>query len=450
MTVGQGRPVRRAGSEPTGSEPMRVLHVLSGPSGGATVGALELMRTSRETGTGVKHFAVHQGPEGSAPHPAVAGVSTACAQVPMRWWNQKTTLDPVRRALVWGQEMQRTRFGTRPVALLRDLIRRWEIDLVHTNHAAIDAGAVAASQLGVPHVWHVRERIGHDGFMRFALGDERLVARIGSLSRRVVGMSRFCTEIFLRHGLGVKATTVYDGVDASLFDTPEARGRGRALRVSWGVPEDRVLVAKLGAVVSRVKRHDVFIQAAGVLARRDPSIVFAVIGPLPQPSRWVWRGNMEYFHRLRRLVAAEGIEDRFLWVDHVDDVGALMNAFDVLAHACELEGFGRVAVEAMAAGRPVVGPAAGGFAESVMDGETGFLVAPGDPAALAGAVGRLAADPALRGRLGEAGRQRACEVFAPERHLCEMLDIYAEALGPRRSERCAATGSRMGRARPHP
>ena len=91
------------------------------------------------------------------------------------------------------------------------------------------------------------------------------------------------------------------------------------------------------------------------------------------------------------------------------------------------EGFGVVCAEAMAHGRPVVASAVGGLLDLVVDGETGFHVPPGDVAALRAALHRLLDDGDLRGRLGEAGRKRAREVFSWERSTALTVRAYEEA-----------------------
>lgn len=410
---------------------MRVLHILNSASGGATVGTLELMRFSREVNSGIEHFAVYPGLGGDPDH-AVSSVCSACCVVPMRWWNLKTGLSPFRRLAVWGREMQLTRFNRRTRHMLRELVREWKIELVHTSTVFINEGAIVAAQLGIPHVWHIRDRVGLDGFVQFALTDRDFVTRISSLSHTIVPMSRFVGEIFVKHGQAEKTRVVYDSVDPALFNTNDARSLGLQLRRSWAVPDGSLLIGKVASVTAPVKRHEIFIRAAGILGRRDPSLRFAVIGPLPKLKTWARRQGIKYFEKLQQLVHEEGIEDRFLWTDRVADVGAMMNAIDILAHACDLEGFGRVAIEAMAAGKPVVGPASGGFTESVVDGETGRLVPVGDPQALAQSIYEIASDPALRERFGRSGRQRTTQMFSPASHLSAMLDIYNSALNGRK------------------
>jgi glycosyltransferase involved in cell wall biosynthesis len=99
----------------------------------------------------------------------------------------------------------------------------------------------------------------------------------------------------------------------------------------------------------------------------------------------------------------------------------------------EPEPFGRVAIEAMAHSLPVVAAAHGGLTEIVVDGQTGHLVAPADPSALAAAIGKLASEPALRNRLGAAGRIRQHSHFTQQEHdrkLMQLIDTLADRRTP--------------------
>jgi glycosyltransferase involved in cell wall biosynthesis len=113
-------------------------------------------------------------------------------------------------------------------------------------------------------------------------------------------------------------------------------------------------------------------------------------------------------------------------------VAACLDAMDVAIHAStNPEPFGRVLIEAMALGRPLIAPREGGPLEIVVDGETGILVAPRDPNALAAAVDRLIGDPALRARMGAAARARVAAVFDIRRHVTTMEAIFDEMLAGR-------------------
>jgi glycosyltransferase involved in cell wall biosynthesis len=105
--------------------------------------------------------------------------------------------------------------------------------------------------------------------------------------------------------------------------------------------------------------------------------------------------------------------DRWHSVEWLEDVAPALLACDVLCLPTHREGFPNVVLEAAAAGRPTVTTTATGARDSVIDGVTGFLVPVGAPTGLAKALAELAADPALRERLGAAARVRAVEDFAP-------------------------------------
>lgn len=101
----------------------------------------------------------------------------------------------------------------------------------------------------------------------------------------------------------------------------------------------------------------------------------------------------------------------FIWGGVVRNIPEMMAAVDLLVHPTDVEPFGRVAIEAMATGVPVVGAAGGGIAESIVDGQTGLLVPPDQPKAFVEAAMKLLQDVHLRSRMGEAGARRVKEIF---------------------------------------
>jgi glycosyltransferase involved in cell wall biosynthesis len=113
---------------------------------------------------------------------------------------------------------------------------------------------------------------------------------------------------------------------------------------------------------------------------------------------------------------------------HAADPAAIMRELDVLVHPADHESFGRVVVEAMAAALPVVGVRGGGVGEIVVDGETGLLAPPDDATALGAAMARVAADPALRARLGAAGRRRAHDLYSIDACADGVLAAYRRAV----------------------
>jgi glycosyltransferase involved in cell wall biosynthesis len=126
-----------------------------------------------------------------------------------------------------------------------------------------------------------------------------------------------------------------------------------------------------------------------------------------------------------------GLADRVELTGTREDVAQILARADVFVLSSRSEGMPMSALEAMAAGLPVVATAVGGVPELVVDGETGFLVPPGDAPALSRALDRILGDPDLRRRLGEAGRQRAGGMFALPEWQAAHLRLYEELLARR-------------------
>jgi glycosyltransferase involved in cell wall biosynthesis len=161
-----------------------------------------------------------------------------------------------------------------------------------------------------------------------------------------------------------------------------------------------------GAVVGTIARlvwkrgHEELLQAAALVVQAEPSVRLAIVGDGPL------RSTLEA--RARGL----GLDGEIRFLGAVPNAARLLPGFDVFVLSSVLEGMSNAVLEAMAAGRPVVATRVGGNSELVVDGETGFLVPPRDPGALADAVLRLVRDPQMARRFGEAGRRRAQSEFS--------------------------------------
>jgi glycosyltransferase involved in cell wall biosynthesis len=136
---------------------------------------------------------------------------------------------------------------------------------------------------------------------------------------------------------------------------------------------------------------------------------------------------------LEQLASELGITDRVRFAGWQSDPQAWLPSFDVFAMPSLFEGFPRAGVEAMLAGLPVVGSRVDGIPEGIVDGETGLLVPPEDPEAIAQALNALIGDPARREDMGELGRKRALEHFSLAKSVREFESLYAELLGDRAS-----------------
>jgi glycosyltransferase involved in cell wall biosynthesis len=213
------------------------------------------------------------------------------------------------------------------------------------------------------------------------------------------------------------------GVDVTRF-RPRHDDRP-AIRARFGLPSDRPLVT-LVARFQDVKGHHVFLDMARHVLRSDPRTLFGIAGEN------VFGGSAD--ERYKQAIVGTATADsvlrdavRFLgWTPNAEE---LIAASDVVVCSSRFESFGMVAVEAMACEVPVVSTNVGGPAETIVDGETGFLVPPARPDLLAARVLDLLADPAKRQAFGRAGRARVVSRFNVERYATVMADILTRVAG---------------------
>jgi len=206
--------------------------------------------------------------------------------------------------------------------------------------------------------------------------------------------------------------------------TARAPGSRESVRASLGIRADAFLIGWLGRM-TEVKRVDDLLRAFARMSERvgDAQLALAGDGPL--------RGEME------QLARQLGVEDRCHFIGFRDDVGPLYAAFDTVALTSANEGTPVTLIEALAAGLPAVATDVGGVSDVVPDGEAGFLVPPGDVAAVADCLERLAGDAKLRARLGETGSRFVRERYSVPRLVEDMDALYrsllaeAEPIAPR-------------------
>ncbi len=237
---------------------------------------------------------------------------------------------------------------------------------------------------------------------------------------------------FLVQGEGLdpaRFVVIPNGIDLEPFRhqvTPAAaRGRLDALLRAAGGPGR----AAAGAAHSPGAEAPLRVAFVGRLAeQKGVDVLLEALARGPAAIRLVLLGDGPWRHRLEERAARPDLMGRVVFAGAREDVPALLPAFDLLVLPSRWEGFGLAAVEGMAAGLPVVGTQVDGPRDVVLDGVTGLLVPPEDPAALAGALGRVAADRELARRLAEAGRRRAWERFDARRMAREVVDLYLEHL----------------------
>ncbi len=319
-------------------------------------------------------------------------------------------LSVIRRELVTGRGIAGLAAAAiRNGAQLGRLVRRRRVALVHSNTSVILGGAAAAMVARVPHVWHVREIYSRFGrawppYRRLLVG-----------ARALPCVSHATAVQFAPSG---RVHVIYDGLAVDARRAPRAEARA-----ALELPADAPVVAVLGRI-SDWKGQDILVRALAEPALSDRGAIGLIAGD-------AWPGAGSRIDAVTELAARLGVDDRLRLLGFREDVATLYGAADLIAvPSTAPDPLPGSAVEAAAAGCAVIASSTGGLPEIVREGETGRLVEPGDPAALAQCAGELLDDPAERERLGAAAARDVRTRFAPDRLLEGVQSLYDSVLSP--------------------
>ena len=289
------------------------------------------------------------------------------------------------------------------------LIRRFRPHLIHaqTRVTQVIAG-LASSVTGVPMV-----STAH-GFYRWHAG-RKLFPFLG---RQVIAISSTVRDQLIEkfHVAPDRVTLVLNGIDWQIPSEPVFTAQVARFRDAFGIGEGRPVIGSV-ARLAAVKGHRTLLDAFHRVRAKFPEVLLLIVGDGPERARLV---SQAY---------DQGDQDCIVLSGTTDHTAIPLSVMQVFVQPSLQEGFGLAAVEAMAMARPVVASAVEGLLEVVVDGETGFLVPPGDPQALALALECLLKEPAKARALGQAGRRRFEQQFTVERVVREVEAVYAQVVG---------------------
>jgi glycosyltransferase involved in cell wall biosynthesis len=308
------------------------------------------------------------------------------------------------------------------VLRLAQLIRRERPTILHTHTAKAGAvGRLAALVSGdarppiVVHTFHGHVLRGYFGPLR-TLGFRLLERWLARGTDALVAVSPEVRDDLVRLGVAPreKFTVVRLGIELEERLGDGRNGRDETRRV-LGIAPERFIVGWIGRMTG-VKRTGDVLLAFKELRERGVDALLCMVGDGPEREQVEQRA-----HDL-------GIMRDTLFLGYQEDVAPFYSAFDALILPSGNEGTPVSAMESLAAGRPVVATRVGGVPDVVRDGEDGFLVELGDVRGLAGALVRLAENPELRVRMGEAGRARVLPRYAVQRLVDDVDRLYRSLL----------------------
>lgn len=237
----------------------------------------------------------------------------------------------------------------------------------------------------------------------------------------VVAVSKAVAD-YLRAAHSFSPTFVHlvsNGVDLKTYMRPDSanyRQNRAQIRHDWGISPEALVLGMIGRLDA--KGQSDLLEIAPALLREYPSVHFVFIGS---------EGKAGAEAHLLAQAAAGDFKDRLRLTGPREEIPALLSALDILVHLPRDEAFGLALAEAMAAGLPTIATDIGGCREIVQDGATGFLVAPGNPAALSSALYQLldsANGPLKRAEMGRLGRDYVEANFSRDRQVQRLLALY--------------------------
>ncbi len=304
---------------------------------------------------------------------------------------------------------------------IKKIIGNFRPHVVHTHSAKAGIlGRAAATALRVPLVVHTVHGAPFHAYQSAAARNVFRLCECWAAPRchAFISVADAMTDLMVDAGIAPrdKFTTIYSGMEVEPL--LQSHAHRDATRARLGYQPRHIVVGKI-ARLFHLKGHQYVIRAARQVVRQEPNARFLFVGS------GILRRSLEH------QIAAAGLADHFQFAGLVprEEIPAIISAMDIVVHASLREGLARVLPQALIAGKPVVSYDVDGAREVVVNDETGYLITPKSVGELSEAINRLAADAALRDRLGEEGRRRCREIFGHEYMSERIRELYVELLG---------------------
>jgi glycosyltransferase involved in cell wall biosynthesis len=366
-------------------------------SGGAQICVLEGARALADQGVAVHVVAPARGTLVRALEADGFPVTTALVPEWVHWWDPGAR-GPLRPFVSSSRLL-------RSSGPLGRAFRQIEPEVVVTNTLATAAGAVAARRARIPHVWYVHEFGREDHGMRYDFGERLSLAAVGRMSRLVLVNSQAVAAKLQAHHVAAPLRLVRYAVDVPELDAVDP-------------PRDEPFRTVLVGRLSEAKGQTEAIRAVAAARQAGVPVELTIVG-----------GELAsvYGRELQALAQQLRVSEHVVFVGAVTDPQAYVAAAHTALMCSRNEAFGRVTVEAMKLGRPVIGARTGGTPELIRDGENGLLYTSGRPDELASRLEQLWRDPSGRDRLGRNAQEWATATFSRKLHGAALLDALSAA-----------------------
>ncbi len=302
---------------------------------------------------------------------------------------------------------------------LGGIVQRVSPAIVHANSIAAGLSATTFSPGMPPIITHVRDLAFPPSAMQWvASGSHTVIAISECVRQAIIAAAPLAAD---------KVKVIHNGIDAESF-RPRRTAQGIAeLRRLLRTGPDELLIGNIGQLVPW-KRQDLFLETAAEIVKSLPNARFAVVGAD------LFGEQADYVDMLHERANELGIGERVIWVGYRDDIADIMAAMDLVLHTAEHEPLGRVILEAMCVGTPVVAVDANGPAEIIEANVSGLLGAP-EPRSLAMNAVRVLSNGVLAENLVRGARERIVKEFSAEGTAKQVQFLYMHVTAQSRLRR---------------
>ena len=286
------------------------------------------------------------------------------------------------------------------------IIKKNKIDIVHSNSSTIDIGNMAAKKSKTAHVWHFREFGDLDYELKFIKGRSRSLKEVAAINGRVIFISRSLRKYYPE--LTENVEVIYDGISPQYLN--------------YSCPfykESRKVTFLIAGNLQRNKGQKIVLEAAQLLKEKGIENYCVLIAGTVASTR----DSVEYAEELRKYIVSHKLEEVQL-LGRIEDMNALRRKCDVEIVASVMEAFGRVTIEAMLSGRPVLASDSGANTELIQDKATGWLFHSGDAECLAAKMEDIIMYPECLENMGKAAYVWAKENYMSEKNTEQIEELY--------------------------
>jgi len=301
---------------------------------------------------------------------------------------------------------------TEIIALIKlvNIIIKEKIDLIYTNVMVLFSGAIISKITKIPHIWHIREFVPEEGGLRFFFSYKKLFYFVSYFSEALNTNSYSLAEHFKSFQPKAKLNVIYTPVEINDFKISEK------LKVK-GVSDKDFIIACIGSLQKR-KAQDDAIKAISIAKKHIPNIKLLIVG----------EGTEKYKNYLKELTLNLNVKDKVIFVGFRKDISPILSKSKILLMPSWKEPYGRVVLEAMAFGIPVIGVNSGGTKEQIVDGITGFLVPPKNSEKIAERIIYLYKNPKIAKKISKNALEQVKKENNPKNYAKKIEKIILKTL----------------------